>query len=141
MVYDVRCMEISERAPEVLPSDAYDEYDGLVVYPENISPMQLLRLRSMTYVQATLSKASPKAITFQASLVDDEAADLGLRFKASEAILDRFMGKATQSVHVEHKEPRPIIFSPALEKLRKASQEAVDATAKDVLASAPGGDQ
>lgn len=83
-----------------------------------------------TYVRRALAAASPAAIKFQRRLLDDETLDPALRFKVSESILDRFMGKATQAVDVRMVEPRPLNFDPKLQSLRRAFDAAEDAVTK-----------
>ena len=79
------------------------------------------------YVRRVLASTAPEAVRFQRQLINDEAADPALRFKASEAVLDRFMGKAAQEVRVGLAESRPIVFSEKLSALRKGFKDAEDA--------------
>jgi hypothetical protein len=86
------------------------------------------RAAAREYVERVLAKASPEAIRFQAQLVRDAGVseDLGVKalgFKASEAILDRFLGKAAQEVRMGDVEGRPIVFSEKL-KVLEAGLEA-----------------
>lgn len=134
--------------------------DGLVVFGADDAPAprrpvsEERRLQAMRYVNRMLSSAAPRAIRFQTDLMQDDSAPMKLRFQASEAILDRFMGKAAQEVRLGVAEDRPIVFS---EKLRAMSrdaeraldaavsvtaaggtvEEAVDAVARDLVPEAP----
>jgi hypothetical protein len=86
---------------------------------------------ALAYVKRILAASAPEAIRFQRQLVNDEAADPALRFKASEAILDRFIGKASQEIRVGEIESRPLVFNSKLAVLRAGMKAAIDAETRD----------
>lgn len=88
---------------------------------------QARRELAMAKVRSVLAHAAPEAVTFQREILNDPEADPKLRLAASEAILDRFMGKAKQEVEVDVKRERPILFDPKLQELRAAFKAAEDA--------------
>lgn len=94
------------------------------------------RVVARAYVEKVLAEASMVAVKFQALLIEDEEADAKLRFQASEAILDRFMGKAAQELRIGETEERPIVFDPKLAVLRKGMEAAIDVVARDGSGSA-----
>ena len=87
---------------------------------------------ALAFVKKALSSAAPEAVKFQRRLMNDEAADPGLRLKASEALLDRFMGKAGQEIRLGIAEDRPIVFSSKLQALREGFKAAEDAAMRNV---------
>jgi len=104
--------------------------DDIVVYfgpPEAQKISAGRRIAARGYIERALCKAGKLAIDFQSALLEDENADPSLRFKASEAVLDRLMGKAAQEIRVEDVTERPLVFDPKLQALRGAMQEAIDA--------------
>ena len=82
---------------------------------------------ALAYVKRVLASAAPEAVRFQRGLMNDEAVDPALRFKASEAILDRFVGKASQERRLGVAETRPLIFNSKLRALREGMAAAEDA--------------
>ena len=93
--------------------------------------MSVGRVRAAeAYVRKALASAAPVAVDFQRSVVEDEEADLGIRFKASEALLDRFMGKAAQEIRLGETEVRPIVFSDKLRILKEGMERAVDVASR-----------
>lgn len=90
------------------------------------------RIAAQQYVAKALCEASKLAVEFQKALLEDEGADPALRFKASEAVLDRFLGKAAQEIRVEDNTARPIVFSDKLAVLRAGMHAAVDAATKEM---------
>jgi hypothetical protein len=66
-------------------------------------------------------------VRFQRAVLNDAQADPQLRFRVSEAILDRFMGKATQEVRVGDTDGRPLVFDSKLAALRAGMKAAEDA--------------
>ena len=85
---------------------------------------------ALAYVKRLLARSAPEAIRFQRQLMNDVAVDPGLRFKASEAILDRFVGKASQEIRVGVAESRPLVFNSKLQVLRDGLQAADNAHAQ-----------
>lgn len=83
---------------------------------------------ALDYVKRVISSAAPEAIKFQRELVKDVTADPALRFKASEAILDRFIGKASQEIRIGAAEARPLVFNSKLEVLKAGMQAAIAAS-------------
>ena len=89
------------------------------------------RIAAMAYIQKMLVQTSVLAMRFQKALLEDEQADPKLRFQASEAVLDRFMGKAAQELRIGETEDRPIVFDARLKVLRAGMEAAVDAAVHD----------
>jgi len=108
------------------------EDEGYLSFGERkVAPLsQSRRTAAMGMVQRALESGAPKAIAFQVAVVKKaaESDDLGLMslgFKASEAILDRFGGKAAQEIRVGETEQRPIIFSDKLRVLNAGLEAAL----------------
>jgi len=89
------------------------------------------RIAAQKYIESALANGAVMAIEFQKALLEDEEADLGLRFKASEAILDRFMGKAAQELRIGETETRPIMFDAKLRALKEGMEAAIDVAKRE----------
>lgn len=102
-------------------------------------PKELSRQRqnaAMEYVRRAIRETSKIAIKFQAQVIRDglESDDIELKKlanKASDSVLDRFLGKATQEIRVGETMDRPIVFSEKLRALNEAMKEAVDVVARE----------
>ena len=98
-----------------------------------VAPLsQSRRTAAINSVQRALAQASPLAIRFQKELIEEARASDDVRMKklgfdASEAILDRFLGKATQTVAMDMNPARPILFDPKLAALRAGMEKALEA--------------
>lgn len=105
-------------------------YFGGTLVPEKVSASR--RARALKDVQRVLEDTAPKAVKFQAMLIEEAESsdDPGMKklgFMASEAILDRFAGKAAQEIRVGESEQRPIVFSEKLKVLKAGIDAAIEA--------------
>ncbi len=91
---------------------------------------------ALMYVKRALASAAPVAVRFQKDLLEDESADPALRFKASEAVLDRFMGKASQEIRLGEAMDRPLVFDSRLKALREGMKAAADVETRDAAGGA-----
>ena len=107
------------------PIDAeYAVTEPLMMPAVDLSPEACRRLSSLKYVRRRIAETAPAAVDYLAEVISDCAAEPSMRLKAAESVLDRFLGKARQSVEVEHREARPIVFDARLERLRQAAVDA-----------------
>ena len=105
-----------------------EEKDVLVFGPRETPEVAKMRHTvAKEYISRALRVGSIEAVNFQVRLVNDEKADKKLRFLASEAILDRYMGKAAQEIRIGETEERPIVFDDKLQILRAGFKAAEDA--------------
>jgi hypothetical protein len=84
------------------------------------------------YCQRMLHSAAPKAVRFQKELLENEDANMKLRFMASESILNRVLGKATETINIGLNDQRPIVFSDKLQRLKEQAVGATEVIAKRV---------
>lgn len=102
------------------------DMEGGIVFGEDPRPLgPRRRARALEYLTEALAKAAPDAVDFQVELikeasVSDDVRMKKLGFDASEAILDRFAGKAAQEVRVSDAHDRPIVFDSKLAILKEA---------------------
>lgn len=109
-----------------------EDRDEVIVFGDN-KPIPMSRgrkLAAQSYVQAVLAEASVDAVKFQRGLVNDEEAPKNVRLSASEAILDRFMGKAAQELRIGETEDRPIVFDSKLRALKEGMEAAIDVASR-----------
>lgn len=70
-------------------------------------------------VDAMLKTHAPKAMKLLMTIIDDEKAPVQARAKAAESMLDRFLGKATQTVQVRPMVPETQDMSELDQRLRE----------------------
>jgi hypothetical protein len=104
------------------------ESKDVVSFEEPAVPSRNRDVIAMSYVRKVLNRAAPEAIRFQRDLMNDKDADPKLRFQVSEALLDRFMGKAAQELRLGVAEPRPLVFNSKLQMLKDGFDAARDAS-------------
>ncbi len=61
-------------------------------------------------VKTMLSAATPDACKLLCDTIKDESANLKLRIKCCEIVLDRVYGKSVQSVDLDAKNIQPVVF-------------------------------
>jgi hypothetical protein len=104
--------------------------EDLVVFQDDQLPPVSSRTTDIIareYIKKLLRYTAPEAINLQRKMMNDPEVDPVLRFKISEAVLDRYMGKSAQEIRLGDTEGRPIVFSEKLRVLREGMEAAEDA--------------